>query len=144
MSDDTMSRTEAAQWLTDHGRPTLPTALATMAYQRTGPHITKEGVKPRYTEADLRAWLDSGPRQPPRRPNGHATNGGDDARQVDARLIETTTRDHRAKLDVSGDAAETIAAFLQVADRMLDGGGTFADGVAYARGLERLRKLIGG
>lgn len=148
MDENKLNRIEAAAWLTEHGRPTRPQALANMAGRKTGPKYDRDGRTVVYAVADLTEWMTSGGdgRRHPRiaRTNGHdaASNA---AREVHARVIETSTRNPGGDpLLVRGFAGEIISEFLTVADRMLDGGGTFADGVAYARGLEKLRRLVGG
>ena len=93
--DRTFTRTEAAAFLTDKGRPITPQRLATRATEGKGPPFEKDGRTPRYKESTLVAWLDSPeashkggrgkrvtPTRKPRKAQGETAIGATDLRQV--------------------------------------------------------------
>lgn len=130
-----MTRAEAAQWLTAHGRPMSPSALGQLASRGNGPRFTgagRRGSPSHYAEEDLRDWLNS------HAPAGNGHDGSRMARHVEAEVLETTMPGHGMSLE----AARIISDFLEIADRVLEGGGSFADGVRYATRLAAVRKLV--
>jgi hypothetical protein len=115
----TMSRTEAAVYLSTKGLNVKPTTLAKYASEGTGPSFTRgeNGRDTQYDKAALDAWLAAGGRKP------KSVHKGGRPRKPDELMA-------------------TLEEFLPMVERVALGRGTFSDGVQFTHVLDRVKRAV--
>ena len=126
MDDDrTMTRVEAAAYLTEKGRPTKVSTLAKYPGDGRGPTFTKDHKQVLYKQSDLDAWLAK-----PVKTGGRKARANGQAKRTElpAKIV-----DLRAVLIEHCQLVEVFAAANQDDART---------GFKLARSLDKLRRLV--
>lgn len=115
-----MSRTEAAAYLTTKGRSTKVSTLAKYVSDGMGPpFMKKDGRHVTYKQSDLDAWLEKPPplgRRPVRKKERGYTN--------------------------KNELLDALHEFMPMVDRLVEGNGTFADGMRFTQVFGQLKRLV--
>ena len=127
MDDDrTMTRVEAAAYLTEKGRPTKVSTLAKYAGDGRGPPFTKEDRSTIYKQSDLDTWFAQGMSRAAGRPRKARANG-----KVETALPPKIV-----------DLRALLIEHCELAERFANSTDDATAGFKFARNLDKLRRLV--